>query len=68
MLDGSGVNAIPGSIPALNFRSLYKNKKNTGSQMLHSQKKKILMHQNIISNKIPFQNMKTEKKTNFYKI
>jgi len=40
MLDGSGVNAIPGSIPALNFRSLYKNKKNTGSQMLHSQKKK----------------------------
>jgi len=41
MLDGSGVKAIPGSIPTPNSGSLYKNKKNTGSQM--GQTKKIYL-------------------------
>jgi len=33
MLDGSGVKAMPGTIPTPNSSSLWKNKENTGSQM-----------------------------------
>jgi hypothetical protein len=33
MLDGSGVKAMPGTIPTPNSGSLWKNKENTGSQM-----------------------------------
>jgi len=38
MLDGSGVKAMPESIPTPNSGSLQKNKKNTGSQMGHTKK------------------------------
>ena len=38
MLDGSGVKAMPGSISTPNSGSLQK--KNTGSQMWHTKKKK----------------------------
>jgi len=38
MLDGSGVKAMPGSIPAPSSGSLQKNKKNTDSQMGHTKK------------------------------
>jgi len=40
MLEGSGVKAMPGSIPTPNSSSLQK-KENTGSQMGHTKKKKI---------------------------
>ncbi len=46
MLDGSGVKAMPGSIPTPNYGSLYKNKKNTGSQM--GQTKKIYLKKRFI--------------------
>jgi len=37
-LDGNGVKAMPGSIPEPNSGSLWKNKKNTGSQMGQTKK------------------------------
>jgi len=39
MLDGSGVKALPGSIPTPNSGSLLKKTENTGSQMGHTKKK-----------------------------
>jgi len=38
ILDGNGVKAMPGSIPAPNSGWLWKNKKNTDSQVGHAQK------------------------------
>jgi hypothetical protein len=38
MLDGSGVKAMPGSIPAPRVHSIIEKKENTGSQMGHTKK------------------------------
>jgi len=43
ILDGDGVEAMPGSIPAPNSESLWKNKKNTASQMGHSKKMSLII-------------------------
>jgi hypothetical protein len=55
MLDGSGVKAMPGSIPTPSSGSLYKNKnKNTGSKMGHTHKKKLRIDENHYSRFIWF--------------